>query len=800
MVTFTSALRARSDTELVELLRRRPDLASPSPSTFASLAVRATSRAGLERALTRLDAAALQVLEAVVALGGPVDRETVLEAVAGPGPGRETVERSLADVLVRALLWEDADGLHAAPGLAEQLGPYPAGLAPADPRVDRSAPQDVEAALAQAPPGARPVLDALTWGPPVGQRPAPATRADTAVAWLVSRGLLAQTGGRRVVLPRPVALSLRGGRTHRAPALPPAPDAGTRLLPLEVVAAESASAAAVVVRLVTRLLTVWGDPPPALRSGGLGVRDLRRTATDLGVDEQVAAFVIELSAAAGLVGHEVVGPVPAFAPTQDGDDWLNLELAVRWSLLARAWLGTARAPWLVGTKDERGSTRTALHPDGQRPWVPALRRSVLDTLALLPAGSAPTADGVRRRLAWRTPRAVPPVAAVEALLVEAGRLGVLGAGALSAAGRALLEPSDDPAARLAADLPEPVDRILLQGDLTGVVPGRPTDDLAALLERTSEVESRGGALTVRFTAGSVSGALDAGLDPDELLARLAEASLVPVPQPLEYLVRDTARRHGRLRIGAAASYLRSADPALLAPLVGDPRLVGLGLAVLAPTVLVAQVSAVELAQALRAAGLSPVTEAPDGHVLDLAVPPRRARPRAHRPALDAHDPGPGLAAVVAVLRSADVLADDEPPTGRSSAAGLPAAGLPAAGLSAAGDRTGSGQASRGGTGRTRPGAPPAPAGGTPPPPAGTAEPAAALLLLREALAERQEVWVEMVGPSGALQRRLLRPVRLEGGRLRALDTAREAELTVAVHRIASVTRASTTPSTTGSAP
>jgi hypothetical protein len=74
-----------------------------------------------------------------------------------------------------------------------------------------------------------------------------------------------------------------------------------------------------------------------------------------------------------------------------------------------------------------------------------------------------------------------------------------------------------------------------------------------------------------------------------------------------------------------------------------------------------------------------------------------------------------------------------------------------------------------------------------------------LLLLREALAERQEVWVEMVGPSGALQRRLLRPVHLEGGRLRALDTAREAELTVAVHRIASVSRVSTTPSTTGSA-
>jgi hypothetical protein len=64
-----------------------------------------------------------------------------------------------------------------------------------------------------------------------------------------------------------------------------------------------------------------------------------------------------------------------------------------------------------------------------------------------------------------------------------------------------------------------------------------------------------------------------------------------------------------------------------------------------------------------------------------------------------------------------------------------------------------------------------------------------LVLLREAAAEKAEVWVELVGSHGVPQRRLLRPLRVEGGRLRAIDTARESELTVAVHRIASVTRA-----------
>ena len=65
-----------------------------------------------------------------------------------------------------------------------------------------------------------------------------------------------------------------------------------------------------------------------------------------------------------------------------------------------------------------------------------------------------------------------------------------------------------------------------------------------------------------------------------------------------------------------------------------------------------------------------------------------------------------------------------------------------------------------------------------------------MLLLREAAAERSLVWVDVVGGRGVLERRLLRPVSVDGGRLRAIDPAREAELVVAVHRIAGAERAS----------
>jgi hypothetical protein len=60
--------------------------------------------------------------------------------------------------------------------------------------------------------------------------------------------------------------------------------------------------------------------------------------------------------------------------------------------------------------------------------------------------------------------------------------------------------------------------------------------------------------------------------------------------------------------------------------------------------------------------------------------------------------------------------------------------------------------------------------------------------LREAVADRTQVWLELVDHHGVPQRRLVRPLRLDAGRLRAVDPARDAELTVAVHRIASVTR------------
>ena len=54
-LSFADELRARSDQNLEELFRLRPDLISPVPADMASLAARATSAPSLLRAIESLN-------------------------------------------------------------------------------------------------------------------------------------------------------------------------------------------------------------------------------------------------------------------------------------------------------------------------------------------------------------------------------------------------------------------------------------------------------------------------------------------------------------------------------------------------------------------------------------------------------------------------------------------------------------------------------------------------------------------------------------------------------------------------
>ncbi|MDG9704205.1 helicase-associated domain-containing protein [Streptomyces sp. DH37] len=809
--TLADELRSRSDDALAALLRARPDLLSPLPGDLSQLATRAGARASVLRALERLDRFALQVAEALAVAPDPCPYGELAALL--PGCGDE-LPRALGLLRERAVVWGGDDRLRlvrtarellapsaSAPsrtGLGPSLAEATSGMSPGrlqeilaaaglpathDPVSalasltglfgDR---ERMDALLGEAPEEARGMLDKLMWGPPYGEvsaSPSPPVR------WLLDRGLLLPAAPRTVVLPREVALHLRGGRAHRRPEpLPPAVGPG-RTHPPAVADAAAAGQALAALATVEELLTLWGtasDAPPVLRAGGLGVRDLKRTAVALDVPEPVAAFWIELAYAAGLLASDGEAD-ERYAPTPAYDAWLEEPPERRWTRLARAWLAATRLAGLVGGRDARNRTLGALGPGLDRGLAPELRRRALGLLAAEPEGTAPDADAVAARLDWECPLrggAELRGRIVRWTLAEAELLGVTGRGALASYARPLLDedsPADaaggapqdrgrdsdqdsDPddqdsgreaaASLLAPLLPEPLDHVLLQADLTAVAPGPLRRPLAETLGVLADVESKGGATVYRFTPESVRRALDAGRDAAELHSFLAAHSRTPVPQPLTYLIDDVARRHGRLRVGAAGSYVRCDDDALLAEIAADRRAASLGLRLLAPTVLAAQADPVTLLERLRAMGYAPAAESAEGDVVvhrpdALRTPPRTAP----EPVPDGPpDPGAALpAAAVRAIRAGDLAAGGAPHTPR------------------------------------RP-APAAPDGRPPRTPA-----ADTLATLRAAARRGTPVWIGHVDADGTAGRRVIEPVRVEGGFVTAYDHTAEEVRTYPLHRI-----------------
>ncbi len=738
--SLADQLRGWPDERLADLMRARPDLASPVPQDSSQLASRAAVRSSLLRAMDGLTRLELAVLEALVVVG-PCPREVVAGTVrADPGRVAEALDRLLA----LALVWEAPDGVRALTGVADGLvGPGAVGgVRPRSPEVEDA---DVARRLAETSGPARALLDHLDAaggeGTSTARAPASPDEAATPVEELLARRLVVARPGGLVVVPGEVTLALRGGMTTRDP-VDDVPEPATSERDPSLVERSAAGAAFESVRRVELLLDHWSTTPPAsLRSGGLGVRDLRTAASVLHVEDREAGLLVEVAAAAGLLttGPDADGEL-AWLPTDAYDAWAARPPAERWVALATAWLDTHRLPSLIGTRDRRtGKGLNALAPELSSLFAAETRRMTLEALSELPPGTVLAAGtgvpSLVARLAWLRPRRPGSRAdQVAWSLDEAALLGVTGLGGLPTFARRLLDPSGGPAARaLAPHLPEPVDHVLLQADLTAVAPGPLESALAARLHAVAEVDSRGGATVYRFTAESVRRALDLGWTAAEVHDFVGSVSRTPVPQPLTYLVDDVARRFGTLRVGQAEAFLRSDDETALTELLHHPKAASLGLRRLAPTVVVSTLPVDLLLPRLRDLGAAPVVEAADGSV-HVARPDRqRARVPRSRPAgLGEARAAAQLTAVVAAIR--------------------------------AGDRAVA----------SRPARPPA------------SSPAEVLALLREAAQARRTVWIGYVDNAGATVERVVDPVAVDGGQLRAFDHRTDDERVYAVHRITGV--------------
>jgi hypothetical protein len=843
--SLAEALRGRDDRSLAVLLRARPDLITPVPTDLTQLATRAGTRASVVRALERLDRFALQTAQALAVASDPASYGELVGLLAGD-EGDPAVTAALPHALGtlrdQALVWGPEDRLRLVRTARELLAPSPqhpsptglgptvaeatagmspgrvqeivaeAGLASTHDSVsavtalgglfrDR---RRMTALLAAAPPESLDVLARLVWGPPYGQVTAsPAAH----LRWLLDRGLLLPTAPGTVVLPREVALHLRAGRAHRdVRPLPPPVEASGAHRP-QVVDATAAGQAYTALATVEELLKDWDEGGPGvLRAGGLSVRDLKRTAAALDLPEQTTAFWVELAYAAGLLASDGEAD-ERYAATPAYDEWLELPAAERWARLATAWLSATRTAGVIGERDAKDRTLSALGPGLDRSAAPEVRHRVLALLAGLPEGTSAAPDSVLARLHWERPTrggqqpSSPqlPSSASQArqgddlrariarwTLSEAESLGVTGRGALSSHGRALLglphedaasadlpetpgdrlpahhvplphppAPSPDPVAEravaasravrlLAPLLPEPLDHVLLQADLTAVAPGPLKRPLADALGVLADVESKGGATVYRFTPGSVRRALDAGRSASDLHDFLAAHSRTPVPQPLAYLIDDVARRHGQLRIGAASAYVRCDDDAMLSEILADKRSQGLGLRRLAPTVLAAQADPATLLDGLRAMGYAPAAESAEGDVLITRAHARRTPPRT------APEPVP-----------------DGPPAPDDTLLGAAIRAIRAGDLASTAPRRATGE--------------PAPSGVLPR--TGSAE---TLATMQAAVLTGQALWIGYVNAEGSASQRVIAPVRVEGGFVTAYDHTADEVRTFPLHRITGV--------------
>jgi Helicase conserved C-terminal domain len=430
------------------------------------------------------------------------------------------------------------------------------------------------------------------------------------------------------------------------------------------------------------------------------------------------------------------GDGPYWAPTVATNRFSAMSTADRWHLLASTWLDLPGRPALIGTRGPDAKPYGALTDSLYSTAAPLDRRLLLGMLSELPHGTGVNAAAASAALIWRRPRWARRLqpGPVADLLTEGHALGLVGRGAISTPGRALLDEAVDPAVAIDAmtrALPKPIDHFFVQADLTVVVPGPLQRDLADELAAVATVESAGAAMVYRISEQSIRHALDIGKTRDWMRAFFAKRSKTAVPQGLTYLIDDVARRHGQLRIGVAASFVRCEDPALLAQAVaaaGD-----LQLRALAPTVAVSPAPIAEVLLALRAAGFAPAAEDSSGAIVD--VRPRGARvptPQQRRPYRPPPRPSDEtLNAVVSVLRKVTA----------------------------------------------------APFGNI------RVDPAVTMSLLQRAAKDQDTLVIGYLDAAGVATQRVVSPITVRGGQLVAFDSASGRLRDFAIHRITSVVSA-----------
>ncbi len=318
-IPLGSWLAELPDERLIRLLELRPDLAQPPPGSIAALAARAQARQSVKAATDELDFLRLAVLDALVVLqadSAPVPT-TKLSALIGDRAAEADVTHALDDLRERALVWGEA-ALRVAPDAGTALPWHPGQVTLEDSSLGGAQIAELLDGLSEA---QRDVLQKLLDGSPMGRTrdAAPGAPADRPVPQLLAMGLLRRVDAETVILPRHVGQVLRGERPGPMQLTAPDPVVSTTT-PHDADAAAAGAVIDLLRQLDVLLETLSATPVAELRSGGLGVRDVKRLAKATGIDEPRLGLILEVAAAAGLIASGTPDPLPRRRRTVLGAD------------------------------------------------------------------------------------------------------------------------------------------------------------------------------------------------------------------------------------------------------------------------------------------------------------------------------------------------------------------------------------------------------------------------------------------------------------------------------------------------
>jgi hypothetical protein len=321
----------------------------------------------------------------------------------------------------------------------------------------------------------------------------------------------------------------------------PAPEHGPETEPrpsAEGAAAHAAERALTTLAAVADLLLHARDRPLALLSGGTVSAGEKKQLAENGIPAESVDALVHLAVDAGLAAADG----KRMGTTADAERWLRFSVAERWSALVTGF--------------RESMPRGVRSPSGG--WIaPSVWAAAYPWDATWPERSAALHERARLLALVADDDSEP---------------------AWAAPMRAGAAPD---AHELTALLPAEVDRIFLQNDLTAISPGPLAPALDVRLRTIADRESAAQASSYRFTGESIARGVASGETERSILDFLGEISLTGIPQPLQYLVAQTAQRHGLVRVSADAETGRtridSVDRNLIDAMAVDQALRPLGL-------------------------------------------------------------------------------------------------------------------------------------------------------------------------------------------------------------------------------